>query len=145
MARYKLHSAEKVKKLPPSGQRGELQVWKVELESVDGDKIEAEQLTKPDNSPGDIGGFVDGTITNSEYGPKFRKDAAPREGRGGRSPQETAAIQTQHSQEMALRLLAIKYPPGQLPENWRDQVMAVTDYFDDQITRGVERKNGNGS
>src|SRR5690242_13876910 len=67
------------------------------------------ELFQRKDSPAPVAGqVIDGTLEQSQYGLKIKKNA--KLGGGGprqRDPRETAAIQRQHSQEMALRYLAI--------------------------------------
>ena len=129
MARFKLHGAEKGKTLPASGQRGPLQVWMYDLEDADGNRLKAEALKKPDNEP-PIGEHIDGKVTDSDFGPKFKADPPPRDGRNGRSPEDRLSIVRQHSAEMALRYAAIRQAQGKLPDDFTlDDLRAIIDWF----------------
>ena len=64
-----------------------------------------------------------------DYGPKFKKGGAKKGGGGlKRSPGETKAIQRQHSQEMMLRLQALR------GVQWDgDQMRSVINWFEEDI------------
>ena len=87
--------------------------------TFDGDAGSYEISRKPTSPAPTVGQMMDiGEVVppNGNFPPKIKLAQAngSRPG-GGRSPQETAQIVRQHSQEMALRYAAIKQSQGNLP------------------------------
>jgi len=99
--------------------------------------------TTPIPQPGTRGEWI---LEPSQYGLKAKKPRTGAPGGGGfrpRDPKESSAIQRQHSQEMALRLLAVQVTRGQLTEGTdiKATIKGYADWFDDDIAAGVERKH----
>lgn len=106
----------------------------------DGTLIQGAELFQKQETPAPKpGDTIDGTIeTDEKFGPKIKK-AQKFTGGGGwrpRDPKETAAIQRQHSQEMALRYLTVRASQGKLPEDFKmDQLRTIIDWFQADIDR----------
>lgn len=65
--------------------------------------------------------------------------SGPRSSGGGkaRSPEETKAIQRQHSQEMALRWTAVQASRGKVPDDFAyEQLKPIIDWFEKDIGNG---------
>src|SRR5574341_740498 len=91
-----IKEARKVEDKPGNDTRPALTIYKV----ITDEGTEGEMARRSSDGPPPTGAAV--TIEPSQYGPKAK--LVSQNGRGrGRSPQETKAIQRQHSQEMALR------------------------------------------
>jgi hypothetical protein len=76
---------------------------------------------------------VDESPKEKGYPPKLKRDQQFRGGGGGRSPEERKSIVRQHSQEMALRAMAIQVSvSGDCWEGERfwQAVKAATDWFE---------------
>jgi hypothetical protein len=124
---------------------GPMKSYRVNLKAADGAATTNVELSqKADTPPPAVGGSVDGTIdTSGEYGPKFKKEFQ-QGGRGGggrpRDPAETAAIQRQHSQHMALLYVQAKAAAGELPAEFKpSQLTPIINWFDTDIQVGVDR------
>jgi hypothetical protein len=108
---------------------------------------EAEWITSKDTDPSSLAGTRKGfTLEPSQYGMKAKADRPAFGGGGGfkpRDPKETAAIQRQHSQHMAVLLLQAKAQAGVLTveEVSSGKLKQLADWFDDDIAAGVERKH----
>lgn len=104
-----------------------------------------ELFQKKDSVPPKVGEtYENWKVEDSQYGKKIKKE--PRTGVGGfrpRDPRETAAIQRQHSQEMAVRVAsAAGWFEGLNPETPAGQdklklVARLSDWFQRDIQRGV--------
>lgn len=68
---------------------------------------------------------------NGNYPPKLKLAQANRSGGGGRSPEESARIMRQHSQEMALRYAVAKAGPSGLSEDFKlENLLPLIEWFD---------------
>lgn len=103
--------------------------------TVEGDERRPELFVPNDQQPPKVGETIPG-IEDSDYGPKVKRQA---KGGGGfkRSPAETAAIQRQHSQDMALQREANMIAAGHRPYTG-EQLRSVINWFDEDI-KGKDR------
>lgn len=125
MPEYTIKDVE-IKKELPSFAKGPAHVLLLTLQS-NGNTEQAEMFAMKSTPMPEVGSKVEGTIEQSDYGPKFKK-AGGRGGGGykGKSPAEEMRIVRQHSAEMALRACAIL---GHLPdeESFRNLVQWFVD------------------
>ena len=100
---------------------------------------------KPTTAPPKPGEALDLEITpHPRFDGKLKaKRARAFTSGGGRSPEQTSAIQRQHSEHMAVLLLQVKATAGQLAGDdlTPAKIRSLTDWFDDDIAYGVERKH----
>jgi hypothetical protein len=106
----------------------------------------AELFQRKDSVPPKAGDQIDGTLEQSQYGLKIKKNAKLT-GPGGprqRDPRETAAIQRQHSQGMAVQVAVAAgwFKQDWNPHNEQDaatlkDLARLTDWFQRDIQRGV--------
>jgi hypothetical protein len=98
-----------------------------------GDAFKANWYTKATTPVPAPGQTLEGEVTDSQYGKKFKK-APPAAGGfrgGGRSPQETRQIVRQHSQHMALLYVQAKAAVDALPADFKpSDLKAIIDWFD---------------
>lgn len=99
----------------------------------------AELFQRKDSVPPKAGDSIDGTLEQGQYGLKVKKNA--KLGGGGfrpRDPKETAAIQRQHSQSVAVEFLKAKVAAGALEEfPGMDKFRVLVDWFQRDIEWGV--------
>ena len=93
-----------------------------------------ELTRKPEKPAPQVGETLTGTLEDGYQGKK--KFKVERQGGfgggGGRSPEESARITRQHSQEMALRYAAIRAQQGKLPDTFSlADLKIITDKFDE--------------
>lgn len=134
MPDYKVITAEHKK--PVTTDKGEFQVIALTLD-VDG-KIEgADWFTKASTVVPAQGSVLSGTLEDSPYGKKFRKQQAF--GGGGPRPEDprrAAMILRQHSQHMALMYAALRQSQGHLPPDFSlTDLGKVADWFDADARR----------
>lgn len=126
--------SSKDKELPG---KGTFTSWKLTVTDGTTETAGAELFQRKDSVPPTVGQVIDGTLEQSQFGWKVKKTA--KMGGGGgfrpRDPKETAAIQRQHSQEMAVRWTAIAQSRGLLPESFTIQnLKQVIDWFERDIS-----------
>ena len=123
------------------GKHGPMQVIALRLNDGDRDH-DAEWFTKATTDVPQSGTRLEGTLEAGQYGLRFKK-AYNAPGGGGRSPKDTASIVRQHSQHMSLLLLQAKAQAGLLTaeELTPAKIKSLTDFFDDDVAAGVERKH----
>lgn len=100
------------------GQHGPMQVIDLVLQEYGvAETTAAEWFTKAVTPLPTPGSQLEGEITPSQYGLRFKKAPAGgfTAGRGGRSPEESRRIVRQHSQHMAIRWVEFKQLRGELP------------------------------
>lgn len=95
---------------PWSGDYGAMIDYTVTLKDSDGKEHAGVVVAQKEKTPPvTVGQTLTGTVEPGKWGPKFKKEQLQGGGGGGgfrpRDPKETAAIQRQHSQEMALRFM----------------------------------------
>jgi hypothetical protein len=106
----------------------------------------AELFQRKESPPPKAGDLIDGVVEDGPYGKKIRKNA--KLGAGGgfrpRDPKETAAIQRQHSQDMAVQIAVAAgwFKQDWNPHNEQDaatlkDLARLTDWFQRDIQRGV--------
>lgn len=88
--------------------KGSFHSYKLTVEENGTEHTGVELFQKADSIPPSVGQQIDGTLEDGPYGKKIKK-AQRLGGPGGggfrpRDPKESAAIQHQHSQEMAVRV-----------------------------------------
>lgn len=141
---FTVHRTELKRELPPKDGKPAKAIVKLGLEAPDGEKGWAESFedraegTWP--QPGSKHTFTLEQPENPNWALK-----AKRPGRGGgrgRSPADTAAIQRQHSQEMAIRLFAVAEPllEGRTAKTYLPIIKALTDWFEADIANGGKAK-----
>ena len=89
------------------------------------------------------GDKLEGDISQSDFGPKFRKARA--NGFGGRTPRDSGRIERQHSQEMAIRAVALIHDidPARLEvEKLADVITFWTDWFVADLDTGSSAATG---
>lgn len=128
------------------GKHGPMQVIALALkDNSTAQEFDAEWFTKASTEVPASGTTIEGTVEDSQYGKKFKKAFQGGGGGRGRSPEETRAIQRQHSQEMALRALTLLGTPPSIKEaggatreeRAREAIVAWTDWFDADIAEAV--------
>ena len=141
MAEYTVVPAEHKKAV--DGRNGPMQV--IALRLSDGTtEHAAEWFTKADTAVPSPNTRIEGTLEPSQYGLKFKKDRPAFGGTArARDPKDTASIVRQHSQHMTLLLLQAKAQSGKLTDEdlTPAKIKQVTDFFDDDVAHGVERKH----
>lgn len=136
----------------PNPHGGELQKFYVDFEGS-GDTY---WRRKAGDVP-EVGRSYYGNIRQGDYGPMFKKmkpeDGAARSngsrssGGGGFPPDVQAAITRQHSQEMAIRALALGGLGRDSLEDWDEAKGAIrewTDWFQADVDAAAEAAQGNG-
>lgn len=132
-----------------SQQGGQFFAYKITLKDPTGRVHEnVEWSRKSSSAAPQVGESVEGELetktVNAASGPfqvtKFRK--AQQAGSGGfrpRDPKETAAIQRQHSQSVAVEYLKYRATLGGIPDEWktRDGLRDLIDWFQRDIEHGV--------
>jgi hypothetical protein len=139
---------------------GENRQYTLELQEIEG--VVQHSRRRTSNAP-QVGETIWGHLEPSggTYPPKLKRDqggpdqpagapqgSAQRSSGGqrrssGRSPDDTAAIQRQHSQEMALRFCEVQARLGQINEEFTmTYLQPLIDTFDDDIAQGVSRASG---
>lgn len=127
---------------PWTSQKGGPMVsYRVHLKDTAGQVSENVELSQKTATPApQPGQLLEGNIDNGEYGLKFKKAFQQQNGPRGRSPQESAAITRQHSQDMALRAIDLGVSLGVVkkPEDGKallDLVAGTADWFDKDVQR----------
>jgi hypothetical protein len=148
LAEFTIVAAEHKKDMPPKEGMRPSQVVALSLQDISGAQSHsAEWITSKDTDVAAlVGTRTSGTLEPTPYGMRFKKDRPAFGGGGGfrpRDPKESAAIQRQHSQGVAVALLHVKAIAGKLTEEdlTPAKIRALTDHFDDDIAAGVERKH----
>ncbi len=124
---------------------GAMLSYKILVEGLDAPTGQVELAQKKDTAAPTVGQVITGTIENTDYGPKLKKEYQAGGGGGGkfykpRDPGEIRGMQRSHAQEMALRALAIKYPDG-LPGEGLDLdalLIPLIDWFDRDVSHAIE-------
>ena len=141
MPEYTVLGAEHKKAV--DGRNGPMQVINLRLSDGSNEHV-AEWFTKAATEVPSPNTRLEGTLEAGQYGLKFKK-AYNGAGGGGRprDPKDTAAIVRQHSQHMAVLLLQAKAQAGILAaeELTPAKLKQLTDFFDDDVAAGVERKH----
>jgi hypothetical protein len=140
MATFTVQQASQKKTL--DGKHGPMQVIALILQEYGiAETTAAEWYTRADTALPQPGSTLEGELSPSEYGLKFKK-AQPAGGfgggRGGRSPEETRSIVRQHSQMVALQYAAIRQAQGKLPpEDFTLEKLAIIiSWFDRDALEG---------
>lgn len=137
LAEFEVATVEVKKVLPASEGRAEATIYKLGLIGPDG-KGYAELFQRGGQAPteGSKQTFILEAPKQDGWLPSAKP---PRQGGGrGRSPAETKAIQRQHSQEMALRALALTPDSTRKlsDDDLRRDIEAWTDWFERDISGG---------
>jgi hypothetical protein len=135
---YSVTAAERVKDLPATDKRGALVVYKLTLNAGNSSFANVELVQKPDTAAPKPGDSLEGSITQTEYGPRFKK--APQKmgvfGSSGKSPAEQAAITRQGAeQRAALYLIAKAMVKQHLQQDLtREDFKKLCDWFVEDAT-----------
>lgn len=105
MPSYKVQDIEKVKEMEFKGEPAT--ILQLTLEEPSGDTTQAEMFTTARTTLPEVGGVVEGTIESSQYGLKFKPVRKGGSGGFQKSPEQEKRIVRQHSQEQAIRVMAI--------------------------------------
>jgi hypothetical protein len=103
---YEVQTAEHKADKPDTGY-GPMQVINLSLKTPDGTVKQAEWFTKKSSSVPQPGVQLVGEIRSGQYGLRFKKVASAAFGPRPEDPQRQKRIVRQHSQEMAVRTLAL--------------------------------------
>lgn len=98
------------KRLPAdeAKKRGPLVIYTIELRD-EGRVVQAEMMQKPESPAPKAGDVLEGTLTTSGFGMKFKRDKPAFGGKGGgKSPAERAEIRRMASHKVAVELLGIE-------------------------------------
>ena len=138
---------------PTTDDYGNLSYW-VSIEGVDGNVLVVHKPDKPRLAVGTDAttlGYDRVEQKTSKAGKTYNKLARPAYNGGGggggrqRDPKESAQIQRQHSQEMALRYAAIRAEKEMLPEPFKlGDLRAVIDWFEEDIAQSVALRQPDG-
>lgn len=138
MPSYEVVEAEHKIDKPDLGY-GPKQIIALALKDHNGDVTAVEWYTNKATGVPNVGMTIEGDITPGKFGGWSFKKAKPQGFGGGgggggwkpRDPKDTAAIQRQHSQEMALRYLAIQQSRGKVNDAFTlDGLKAIVDWFE---------------
>lgn len=88
------------------------------------------EWSRKEGSPGPtVGEVLEGELTQTQYGWKFKK-AQSNGGGFGKSPEQQRSIVRQHSQEMALRWMAIQVGREKVPASFGyEELKPIIDWF----------------
>jgi hypothetical protein len=114
-------------------QHGAFKVYALTLEAPGGGHVAAELMQKPETAAPAEGSVLTGTVEQTQYGMKFKKQPPAFGGGGGRAedPRRGAMILRQHSQAMSLQYAELRLKQGTLPADFSLTDLAkVTDWFD---------------
>lgn len=116
------------------GQHGQMQVIDLVLQEYGvAETTGAEWFTKASTPLPQPGSTLEGEISPSQYGMKFRKAQQGAGGggfRAGRSPEESRRIVRQHSQSRALQYVEFAHTRGTLPEDFKlADLTPIIDFF----------------
>jgi hypothetical protein len=133
---FRVVQAEAVRQLPAKDNWPAKRVVHYTLEAG-GNETLATDFIKVDDPIPEVGSTIEAELGEQDNFDKGRRKLRrPKQGGSGpmrkRDPSETRAIQRQHSQEMALRFIAIKAGIGKLPDGDFDfaSVVKITDAFE---------------
>lgn len=100
---------------------------RMELEGVEG---VVAWNRKPADADPKVGETLEGELEQTQYGFKFKKSRQGGGFGGGKSPEQQKSIVRQHSQEMALRYMAIQVARGVVPEGFDySNLTPIIDWF----------------
>lgn len=154
MAQHTIESVEVKKQLDASGDRKAAVIYRLVVKTPEGNSVPCELYQLQTTAAPTVGQQLDGHIepaSNPEYLPSFKKPKGNYGGGGGGggdwSPERTAAVQRQHSQEMALRFLVAtgKLHPGMAEQPSKEaleRVDLIANWFDGDIAEAVEKVKG---
>lgn len=132
------------KRLPAdeARKRGPLVIYSIELRD-EGRLVQAEMMQKPETPAPKAGDVLEGTLTTSDFGMKFKKDkpAFGGKGGGGKSPQERKEIRRMASQRAGIELLAVEVAAGLRFENTKasDLLLPRIQWFEDDARKAGEK------
>lgn len=132
-------TAASVKKEVPDAKFGPAKV--IALTFSDG--RQAEWFTKATTAIPAPGSTLEGEVTQTNYGLSFKKaSSGGGYGGGGMTPERQRAIQRQHSQDMAVQLMAAFEPvtEGRTAKAYLEVVRELADWFDADVNRVAEVK-----
>lgn len=114
-------------------QGGEFTVFNVDVVDEQGNgTMAAELVQKSDSPPPQAGDTIQGTLEDTSYGWKLKKEYVGKGGGFGPRPEDpkrSRAILRQHSQHMALLYMQAT---GNKPESW-DEFFRMVDKFDQDV------------
>jgi hypothetical protein len=144
MPNYTVTAAEEKKKF--DGKYGPMVVFTLRLKGSDGIEHTAEWLTKATTPLPATGTSLEGDLEDGQYGKSFKK-AKPANGfsGGGMSPERQAAVQRQHSQEMAIRAVALLTQEVKpTTDALRASIREWTDWFDADVNQASPNASQDG-
>jgi hypothetical protein len=132
---------------PWSNDKGQFIGYLLTVRTAEGREIDANINRKPTSAPPVVGETIDANLqpsSNPHFPPLLKANFSGGGGQGGgRSPEQTAAIQRQHSQEMALRYAAIRAEKELLPEPFKlEDLRKVIDWFEKDIAPSQRTVHG---
>jgi hypothetical protein len=118
--------------------------WTVEAD--DGNKFEINTKAGNEVKLGTDEFTVTPPKPGTDFPPKLKRVQQNRNGGGGMSPERQAAVQRQHSQEMAIRMLDAFEPrlDGRTAKTYLPQIKALTDWFDADVNQASPNASQDG-
>lgn len=156
MPQHTVEAVEVKKQLEATPDRKAATIYRLVVKSPEGQSVPCELYQLSTTPAPTIGAQLDGTIepsSNPEYLPSFKKPKGNFGGGGGGgdwSPERTAAVQRQHSQEMAIRFLVAtgKLHPGMADQPSSEvlgRVETIAKWFDADIKEAADKAKGQAS
>jgi hypothetical protein len=122
------------------GKHGPMQVISLALQEYGAEPVTAEWFTKAETPIPQPGSKLEGDVSPSEYGLKFKKAQAGGFNGGGprgRSPEESRRIVRQHSEHMAILYVEFAHLRGTLPEGFKlGDLTPIIDFFHKDAMEG---------
>jgi hypothetical protein len=122
---------------PWSNDKGQFIGYMLTVRTAEGREVDAKINKKTTSAPPAVGETIDANLqpsNNPAFPPLLKANFSGAGGQGGRSPEQTSAIQRQHSQEMALRYAAIRGEKEMLPARFTlTDLRMVIDWFEQDI------------
>lgn len=124
---------------------GPMLSYKILVEGPDAPTGQVELAQKKDTPAPTVGQVIEGTIENTDYGPKLKKEYGGGGGGGKyfkpKDPAEIRGMQRSHAQEMALRYLAITgfdVDPVNRMVALGQHLPQIIDWFDADVSAATE-------
>ena len=140
MPQFLVQSAEVTKEIPNYKTFGPMKEISLILKEYGTEASQgATWFTKGNTTVPEPGATLEGDLTRSEYGLKFKKASQNGHGGGGdggraMNDEDRRRITRCHSQEMAVRWLEIKQRMGELPQGVKPEMLrSFIDWFDDDV------------
>jgi hypothetical protein len=126
---------------------GQMRGYRIDLKGADGSEELLVEWSRKVASPAPtVGMQVEGVVKQGQYGKKFKKSQAISGSGGGRfeeDPKRSARIQRMHSQDMAMRAMALRLTPEELhdmpAEKFSSALSALADWFDKDADGASDR------